>query len=234
MPAEAASIPRTFSEVPGWRESFREAARRLDEIRTGSLFPSIADTLCGERVRALTLADWTILEHAQNPFVSGTVRTVPHAVKIVWMLSRKRCGDSRITRFRQAWLVGKILRRARYDELGIIEEVDRFIDDAFLDMPGRFSPPSKEGGRSAVNWPRKAMEIELCGEIMAQFPSFTYADLRALPLAQFWQWLHEARAQFSLKNNLPTYRNHQLTDEVNLRANEEVNRQMREAAQPKQ
>lgn len=228
MPAEAASIPRTFSEVPGWRESFREAARRLDEIRTSSLF-DIPSPLCGERVRPLTLADWTVLEHVQNPFVSGGVRTVPHAVKIVWILSRKRCADSRITRFRQAWLLAKILRTARYDELAIIEEVDRFIDDAFLDMPGRFSAPAKGAGRNAVNWPRKAMEIELCAEIMAQFPSFTYAELRGLPLAQFWQWLHEARAQFSLKNDMPAYRNHQLTDEVNLRANDEVNRQMREA-----
>jgi hypothetical protein len=40
-----------------------------------------------------------------------------------------------------------------------------------------------------------------------------------MPLAQFWQWLHDARA---FKN--PEYRNRQLTDEVNGAACNELNR----------
>lgn len=222
--SETATVPRTFKEVPGWRESFTQAAERLDNVRTGSLF-DLPATICGERVRAFTLADWTVLDQADNPFVSGGLRTVAHASNIIWLLSPGFRMNSRWARFKRGLIIHRIMRRANCDEMGIIDEVNTFIDDSFLDMPGRFSS-SSDGGRSVVNWPRKAMEIELCGEVMAQFPAMHYDDLRTMPLARFWQWLHDARAR-----KYPEYRNYQLTDSVNTWANGEVNRLRKEAEQ---
>lgn len=224
MSEAAATALRSFRDVPGWRESFRESAQRLDEVRTGSLF-AFPQRICGEPVRALTLADWTVLDQADNPFVAGGVLTVAHAANILWLLSPGFRYDGRWARFKRGLLVGRVMRRMGCNEAAIIEEVDRFIDDAFLDAPGRFSgKPGK--GLDAVNWPRKSLEVELCAEVMNQFPALTFDRLRSMPLALFWQWLHEARAK---KN--PDYRNYQLTDAVNTRANSEFNRLRRAATE---
>lgn len=227
----AAAVPRTFTEVPGWREAFQDAAERLDHVRTGSLFPDLPLTLCGQRVRPLTLADWTVLDQADNPFVAGGVRTVAHAANIVWLLSPRWRRDCRFARFLRGYITRRILQHAACDELGIIEDVGRFVDDAFLDAPGVFSgTPENGGSRSPVNWPRKAMEVELCAEIMAQFPGFTFEGLRRMPLPLFWQWLHEARSKWALAHDTK-YRNYQLTDSVNTAACAELNRLRKEAAE---
>lgn len=220
--------PQYFYEVPGWRDQFRAAAERLDIVRTGSLFPEIPLTLCGQRVRALTLADWTLLEHAQNPLFVGGQCGVEHAAGLIWVLSPEFRRDCKISRFWRAWKVYRVMRWANYDEMAVINAVMAFVDDAFLDAPGHFDKSSKPQGKSAVNWSRKAMEIELCAEVMTEFPAFSHAYLRKMPLAQFWQWLHEARSQFCSKNKLDKYRNFQLTDQINQEANDEVNRIRRE------
>jgi hypothetical protein len=220
----AATALRSFRDVPGWREAFRESAQRLDEVRTGSLF-ALPETVCGEPVRALTLADWTVLDQADNPFVAGGVRTVAHAVNLLWLLSPNFRYNGRWAKFRRGLMAHRVMRRMGCNEAAILDAVDRFVDDAFLDAPGRFSGPGGAKVPDAPNWPRKALEVELCAEIMTQFPAFTFEGLRRMPLALFWQWLHEARA----KRN-PEYRNRQITDEVNARANSEFNRLRREAA----
>jgi hypothetical protein len=214
---DAATLPRTFREVQGWREGFKSAAQRLDEVRTTSLF-SLQDELCGERVRAFTLTDWLVLDQANNPFVAGGPRTVAHAANIVWILSPWFRRNSCFARFLRRVLFFRIMCRYRFNEGAIIDAVESFVDDAFIDSPGRFAK-GKSAGPSAVNWPRKSFAVELCGEIMKAFPSLTFDALRTMPLAQFWQWLHEARAQMN-----PEYRNYTLTDAVNTAAMAELNR----------
>jgi len=213
------ATPRSFTEVAGWRESFRAAAKRLDEVRVGSLFPDIAETLCGESVRLPSLADWTILDQADNPLVCGGRVELRHCANFIWLLSSRFIRDGRRARWRRAALTWRVMRWAKFDERVAIDAVLSFVDDAFLDMPGHFSATPARKGVSATQWPRRAQEISLCGEVMQAYPSFTYAELRAMPLAQFWQWLHAARA-----SKIPDYRNYQLTDEVNQAACAELNR----------
>lgn len=212
---------RSFKDVPGWREAFRAAAKRLDEVRTGSLFAQ-EETLCDEPVRAFTLRDWVVLDHAQNPFLAGGELTALSAIKVVWLLHRDWAPRSWLADRRQARLIRRVLRRYRGDEDAIIAAVHAYIDDAFLDMPGRYVK-SERRGISATKWPRKTFAVEFCGEIMRQFPSFRFEELMTAPLAAFWQWLHEARSQRD-----PEYRNYQETDAVNQRACEELNRVRRE------
>jgi hypothetical protein len=231
------ATPRSFTEVAGWREAFRDAAQRLDEVRTGSLFPEVPTLLCGEPVRPLTLRDWTLLDQADSPLVAGGEVGLGHCTTLIWLLSpRYLPGCGARARMRRALLVGRVYRANRYDEGAVIKQVLRFVDDAFLDLPGRFSKGKPGGGISPTQWPRKAQEIELCGEIMRAYPSFTYAELRAMPLAQFWQWLHDARAstveqiRIHAPGAIDSYRNYQLTDEVNAQACDTLNRLRREAA----
>lgn len=228
----SATAPRSFTEVPGWREAFRDAAKRLDEVRTGSLFPDLPTQVCGEPVRLFSMQDWTVLDQADNPLVAGGAVSLAHCCNLLWLLSPRYRRDGWIARFLRRRLSLRVLRRAGYDEAKVIHEVMDFVDDAFLDWPGRFAAPSKSGGISPVQWPRKAREIELCGEVMQAYPSFRYEELRAMPLAQFWQWLHDARGVlFERAGSKTPYRNYQLTDEVNQQACDEANRLRREAAQ---
>lgn len=224
---EDATLPRTFTEVAGWREGFKAAAQRLDEVRTTSLF-DVPHELCGERVRAFTFTDWLVLDQADNPFVAGGARTVQHASNIVWILSPWFRHNSRFARFLRRVLFFRIMCRYRFNEAAIIEAVESFVDDAFIDAPGRFAK-GKSAGVSAVNWPRKSFAVELCGEVMKAFPSLTFEMLRRMPLAQFWQWLHEARSQAN-----PDYRNYTLTDSVNTAAMAELNRLKKQAAKAKE
>ncbi len=83
--------------------------------------------------------------------------------------------------------------------------------------------------RSAVNWPEKHFAVDLCADVIRQFPSFSFSDLRAMPLPLFFQWIHAARAAEARANKID-YRHHQLTDFVNLRAQVEFNR-MKNTAQ---
>jgi hypothetical protein len=212
---------RSFQDVPGWREAFRAAAKRLDEVRTGSLFPHPL-FLCGEPVRAFTLRDWVILDHAQNPFVSGGEIQEVHALKVIWLLHKDWSERGAFSDRRQLRMFSRVGKRTT-DDLEVINEVNVFIDDAFLDMPGRYSTGRKKG-ISATKWPRKSFAVDLCAEIMGAFPSFTFEALMQMPLAAFWQWLHAAR-----KIEDPAYRNYQETDAVNARACDELNRLRAEA-----
>jgi hypothetical protein len=219
--------PTSFTQIEGWRESFDAARERLDQTRTEALFPEIPSDLAGFRVRAFTLRDWTVLEAAGNPFVVGGTCTLPDAANVVWQLRagpllRHFSGRGRIGKALRSFVAEMILRRSRYDELAAVAEISAFVDDAFLDMPGRFA---KAGGASPTELPRYASEVSLCGEVMAQFPSFRFHELRAMPLAQFWQWMHKAR-----RKEDPEYRNDQLTDEVNRRALGELRRLRKQAS----
>jgi hypothetical protein len=215
---------RSFTEVEGWRESFREAARRLDEVRVGSLFTD-PTLLCGESVLPFSFRAWTVLHQGDNPFVSGGERTTLDALKVIWVCHTEHAPRSKKADKAQAKMFARVLRRFKGDELAIIEEVEQFVDDAFIDSPGRFS--RGDGKRiAATEWPRIALDVGLCSEVMAAFPSFRFAELWTMPLAQLWQWLHSARR---LKN--PEYRNYQLTDDVNARACRVLNQINRQAAE---
>lgn len=220
--SDKAPSPRTFRDVAGWREDFREAAKRLDEVRANSLF-DLPSVVCGQRVRDLTLTDWLILDQAGNPFVAGGTRTAAHASNLLWLLSPSFRFDSWFSRLLRRILIWRVLLWARFDEGKVIDAVEALVDDAFLDSPGRFSK-RKSAGPSVTNWPRKSFAIELCSEIMSQFPSLTFDALRKMPLALFWQWLHEARAQDAYANKRDPYRNYQLTDAINTAAMAEFNR----------
>ncbi len=115
------------------------------------------------------------------------------------------------------------MRRYSFNELEIIAQARAFMDDWFVDMPGYFEASGGDGS-GPVNWPRKTLQVELCSDVMRVFPSFRFEDLQRMPLALFWQWLHAARAV-----RVTEYRNYQLTDFVNTKANAELNRLKREA-----
>ena len=206
-------LPRSFTHIDGWAEDFAEAATTLREARIGSLFPR-TEELLGVRVRALTLKTWTILDLTGNSLVTGgEVRTVD-CLRALWILRTDWLAveeTSKLAKFLRYWRSGRVLARVGYDEAKIQDLVSRHIDYGFLDMPGRFNsvqatPPNP------VNHPRISLEIQLASEVMESFPSMRFEDLREMPLAQFWQWLHRAR-----KLGDPEYRNDQLTDQVNRR-----------------
>lgn len=209
----------SFTQVPGWREEFERAKKRLSETRTDSLFPEIPEVLCGETVRAFSLRDWTIMEQAGNPLVSGGHATADHASNVLWLLRagwRARIKEGRLARFLRAFTLNRVLQRYNYDELAVVADVATFIDDALLDMPGRSSRPAPF---DPTKEPRFSSDINICGEIMGAFPAFDFHTLHTMPLAQLWQWLHRAR-----KLRDPEYRNDQITDEINRKALGEKNR----------
>lgn len=222
----APAIPSSFTKVEGWRESFEQAANRQESTRASSLFPEVPQTLCGVSVRALTLADWTLMDLARNPFTAGGKVGLEHAANVVWLV-RKRwrwVGCGKFSKWMRRLNLLCILTRYRFDELAIINDVSAFVDDAFLDLPGRHSTAKGKGGLNPVNMPLFSSEVALCSEVMAAFPSFRYDELREMSLAQFWQWLNAAR-----KKADPKYQFDQLTDCVNRDACAELNRLRREA-----
>ena len=224
--------PRSFTEIEGWRESFQAAAKKQEAIRASSLFPEVPQTLCGEEVRALTLADWTLLSMmARSPFFVGGFPDFKHASNVIWILRRNHrdCGHGWRSRWLRRCQLAKLLMRYKGRVDDIATEVAAFIEDAFLDIPGNFAPDAKKQGFTPSRMPHVAAEVTFCGEIMARFPSFRFEDLRRMPLSQFWQWLHEARTAEN-----PEYKNHQMTDLVNRQANAELNRLRREAKEQEQ
>jgi hypothetical protein len=211
--------PASFTQVEGWREAFEAAWARLSNARTDSLFPEVPTVVCGEPVRLLTLRDYTILSASGSPLINGGQYGVMHAIKVLWHLHatrRRWTAGGLMDRAAFALMARRVMRLMKYDETAIIADVSEFIDDAFLDMAGKSAKPKPT---PPTQYPRKSLEISLCGEILKAYPSFTYVELRNMPLAQFWQWLHASRLQSD-----PDYRNDQLTDEVNRKAAAELNR----------
>ena len=204
-------IPRSFTQVEGWREDFDAAASRLREVLIGSLFPR-SEQLLGVQVRALTLETWTILDLTGNSLVTGEVVTTADCLRALWILRAdwRWVGErSRLAKFLRHWRGNRVLARVGYDEEKLKDLVAAHIDYGFVDMPGRFNPESS-APPNPVHHPRLSLEIHLASEVMEQFPAMSFAELRTMPLAQFWQWLHRAR-----KIEDPEYRNDQLTDQVN-------------------
>ena len=206
-------IPRSFTQVEGWREDFDRAAEKLKEARVGSLFPH-TEELLGVRVRALTLRTWTILDLTGNSLVRGGELRTADCLRALWVLRADWLWvkeTSKLAKFLRRWRAAGILRRAGGDESRIRELVAAHIDYGFLDMPGRFNTEEPEAP-NPVHHPRISLEIRLASEVMEAFPSMNFEELRDIPLAQFWQWIHRARAIED-----PKYRNDQLTDMVNRR-----------------
>ena len=205
--------PRSFTQVEGWREDFDRAAEKLKEARVGSLFPR-TEELLGVRVRALTLRTWTILDLTGNSLVRGGELKVEDCLRSLWILRADWLWvkeTSLLARFLRRWRAVGVLRRAGYDEDKVRYLVSSHIDYGFLDMPGRFNTEDPEAP-NPVHHPRISLEVRLASEVMEAFPSMKFEELRDMPLAQFWQWIHRARAIED-----PKYRNDQLTDMVNRR-----------------
>lgn len=222
------TLPRNFTEVAGWREAFREAAEALDKTRTASLFATTEDFF-GIPLRPLSLRDWSLLTALQNSYVLTGPRQLKDALWVAWYLSEQYIpgGTAKATRSMRRFF-GKAVELAQGNVFAILERMDKIFDDAFIDSPGRFSGGKKASGHSPTNWPRTHAEIALCGEVLTQFPSFTHTQLATMPLAQFWQWLAEARMRAN-----PEYRHYQYTDAVNSAANERLNELRKQAAESK-
>lgn len=206
------TLPASFTQVEGWREAFAEAADTLSETRAGSLF-AFSEEVCGVSTRPLSLRTWTILHILRNPLVCGGTLTTAHALHALWIMREgwQWVGeDTRLARVLRKARGAYVLHLAGYDEQRVCDEVCAHVDSAFLDSPGRFAKSSEPTPANPVHHPRASLEIQLTGEVMAAFPSFRFDELRNMPLAQFWQWLHRAR-----KLRDPEYRNDQLTDQVN-------------------
>lgn len=219
--------PASFTQVEGWRESFDAARQRLEDTRTVSLFAEIRHDLCGETVRAFTLRDWSIMRDAKNPIIVGGEVLIEHAVSALWILraDHLKAGNGRWSRFLRSMKMARVVWRHRNNKQAIIDAVCDFIDDAFIDLPGRFNPnTSKAVAFNPSTAERTVFEVSLSAEIMRAFPSFSFESLRTMPLAQFWQFLHEAR----IKEN-PDYRSPQLSDLVNRNAVRHLNQLRRES-----
>jgi len=181
--------------------------------------------VCGRDVRWPTLDDWVIFEAAKNPFFVGGERTISDASNILWRLGAHYGQPGCVSKFWRRYTLARIMGFAKGDADLVCAAVGKFVDDAFLDCPGTFSfRTGAEAAASAVSWPRKSYPVDLCGEIMSRFPSFTFSDLRALPLPMFWQWLHLSR-----ETENPEYRPTQLTDWVNMQATAKFNEDQKAA-----
>jgi len=206
-------IPRSFTHVEGWAEDFAQAAKTLREIRVSALFPR-SEELLGVRVHALTLRTWTILDLTGNSLVTGGEVKTADCLRALWILRADWLGlgeTSKLAKFLRYWRSARVLARVGYDEAKVQDLLEAHIDYGFADMPGRFNT-GPSAPPNPVHHPRMSLEIQLASEVMAAFPSMSFDELRNMPLAQFWQWLHRAR-----KMEDPEYRNDQLTDQVNRR-----------------
>lgn len=206
-------LPRSFTQVEGYREDFDAALKKQHEVRTFSLF-RYSDVLFGVRVHPLSLRTWTILDLKGNSLVRGGEVKADDCINALWILRAEwlKVGEAtRLAKFLRVFRANRILHRAGYNHHAIKSEVAAYIDDAFLDMPGRFNETPSDPLNS-IHRPSVSLEVQLASEVMQKFPSMTFGELRNMPLAQFWQWLNRAR-----KIDDPEYKPDQLTDQVNRR-----------------
>lgn len=217
------SLPKSFTQVEGWREEFSAAWRAQDTARTEALFPDLPREVAGEPARALTLRLWTILDAADNPFVGGGEMSVAAATSLLWVVRKPSpFVDSLFspwfTRFLRRCLIWRVAIRERQG-VDTVGEVAAFVEEAFMDAP---AADGKTPAFNPVQMPGKHFAVSLCSEVLAEFPAFTTDALLDMPLAQFWQWFHAAREQASARNGRD-YRHLQPTDRVNRAANRKLN-----------
>jgi hypothetical protein len=205
-------LPSSFTEIEGWREDFDAAKAQLREVRDSSLF-ALPDVVCGCSVLPITLKTWSVLDAIESPLVCGGEVTCADALRALWILRADWLGvpeGSRRAKFLRGFRANMTLRACGYDERFIVYAVTQHVESGFMDMPGRFSTGSTP--EDPANPSRVNVQILMAGEVMAEFPAWTFEALREIPLAQFWQWLARAR-----KSTNPEYRGDQLTDQVNRR-----------------
>lgn len=225
-------IPKSFTQVEGWREEFSAAWRQQEETRAESLFPAIKIEVAGEPVRPFSLRLWTVLEAAGNPFVAGGAVSEGAAVSLLWVCRRPSWADALGLRWldrlrRRALVCRAALRKIRSGAaMDVVAEVDAYVEAAFMDAPR--SADKKASGFNPTQMPRRHFAVEMVGEIIAEFPALSSDALMDMPLAQFWQWLHSSRCRVAARNG-EEYRNQQPTDRVNRRANAKLNQMRREA-----
>ena len=168
-----------ISEVPGLaeyiaRKRYQTAAERE------SAFLGKTHIVCGIKLRAMTVLDFTILSHTNNALLSNGNPTLKELFLFLWMLRKK---EARWFRSIRAWNFGRRCGRLNPQRAAI--ECLAYVDRMFADIPA--SP------RGSSSEPVSCVVASWCHCILSTYASMTEEKVLQMPLPKLWQYLRNIK-----------------------------------------
>ncbi|MDB6026301.1 MAG: hypothetical protein JWM68_2524 [Verrucomicrobiales bacterium] len=156
-------------EIPG----FREAANEEQFIRSAAFLP-VTESICGIEVLPLTLAHFTMLEIARNPFVVGGNPVPEDIASFLWAVSPRYKPNAP---FRRWWFVADL---RDLDAEKVTAGIEAYMEDAFLDSPG--------GGKSDDALPTSSYAASLVDIIASEY-CWSRSDILKMPFKEVFQYI---------------------------------------------
>lgn len=205
--------------MPGFRLDYLAALEKQKRVRAEALFLDLVPLqLCGAQIRPMTIRDFLLFDLAGNPLLFSSPN-LAHSINLIWVLSKSN-QPGPLNKIRRVLHFYKVIRHAKKNKMFssveeyITGEVNKFVDEMLMDMPGRYSEGDEKPGEPL----RVCYANILIREVMGL--GFSFSEVRAMPLSLFWQYLHLAYKQ---KN--PEHKGDQPSDIVRRKYLLELNKQ---------
>ena len=162
-----------------WFPKFQAAKKRERTVRDFAM-ARLNHRVCGVEIRAMTLRDFALLSVVGNPFVCGGALTKEDAAQLLWLLSPSYVEPRGIVSgFRARRARGRILFvLAHFTEEALVEGVEEYLEEMFMDAPGGKS------GRTETVSASASMVMLLQSE-----GKFGRDECMAMPLPELWQYV---------------------------------------------
>lgn len=162
-----------ISAVPGLAEYIARKRYQTASERE-SAFLGKTHTVCGVKLRAMTVMDFTVLSHIKNPLLNNQNPTLKELLTFMWVLQAKTPKRFRLIR---AWNFGRRCRKLIPEQAAI--ECLQYVDRMFADVPASC-------GKSE---PNTSLVASWCHTILSTYASMTERDVFNMSLPKLWQYL---------------------------------------------
>jgi hypothetical protein len=124
------SEPCSLDSLPGYAEALKEERSARDFA-----FIPVSRTICGVRVRAMTVRDLAVRLNISCPFLFGGTKMPGHVASFLWQLREpeKRKLRARFWETERKRFIERIAKEVRYADA--LEQIDEYLDFTFLDAP---------------------------------------------------------------------------------------------------
>lgn len=168
-----------ISDVPGLAEHLAKKRYQTAAEREAA-FLGKTHTVCGVKLRAMTVLDFTLLSHINSPILNNGNPTLQDVFMFMWILRKK---PGRWFRSIRAWCFGRWCGRLNPEKAAL--DCLEYVERMFADIP---ASPAGEASE-----PNSSLIASWCHVIMSSYSQYTEQMVLDMPLPKLWQYLRNIK-----------------------------------------
>ncbi len=168
-----------LSAVPGLAE-YLARKRYQTAAERETTFLGQTHIVCGVKLRAMTVLDFTVLSHMNSPLLGNRNPTLEDVFMFMWILRKKPIRWFRSVR---AWQFGRWCGRLNPEQAAI--ECLGYVDRMFADVPA-----SPKGSASEAN---SSLVASWCHQMLSNYASMNEQIVLDMSLPKLWQYLRNIK-----------------------------------------